>query len=216
MGNRQGCVGAHRSAPCRQENRVGWITPIYLSLCLAGCAAHRAAVQPAMDLSKVQRVSVRPFEGAGGAAVADEFVRQWLGSGLEFRDDKGATDVVLQGTVTEYKSNDQRIVFLGNTVLAAAGGQTVVISNPVLSLQSSAVMPEGVGAFVNAKKAQVVSKGAVVGVVARLTAASSGQILWAESFVYEGLDIPSAQHAVVEHLTRSASRVLPSLAKARS
>src|SRR5713101_4267694 len=94
-----------------------------VSLCLlvplslifwAGCAGKQVIVNPAFDFSKVRRISVAPFGGPGGAAATDEVVKELVQTGLEVTDAKHPGDVILQGSVTEYKPNMQLMVFIGN------------------------------------------------------------------------------------------------------
>jgi TolB-like protein len=98
------------------------------------------------------------------------------------------------------------MVFLGNTSLVMAGGQTVVIHNPVVSVNSPHVVLEGSALGANA---QVASVSASVGVEARLVEASTGRVVWVGRGSYEGLDLLSALEAVVGSLSRSLARVLP-------
>src|SRR5438552_3885916 len=63
---------------------------------LAGaCAAPRKMAEPGFDFSQVRRISVVPFEGAGGPAATDEFVRALVGSGIEVADAHHPGDVIL-------------------------------------------------------------------------------------------------------------------------
>ena len=56
---------------------------------------------------------------------------------------------------------------------------------------------------------------ATVGIQARLTDRSTHQIVWADSYSYEGLDLPTALGAVVGTLTRSLRRAFPQMHKAK-
>ena len=177
-----------------------------LVILLAGCAAKKTGVQSGADLSQIRRISVAPFDGPGGQAAADEFARQLVKTGLEVTDAKHPGGVILRGTVTEYQADHTAMVFLGNTSLVMAGGQTIVIHNPVVSVNSPHVVLEGspIGA-----SAQVASVSASVGVEARLVEASTGRAVWADRGSYEGLDLSSALEAVVSSLARSLAHVLP-------
>jgi hypothetical protein len=165
----------------------------------AGCAPHRVVVNPAFDFSKVRRISVAPFDGPGGPAATDEFVKELVQTGMEVTDAKHPGDVVLNGSVTEYKPTMQLMVFLGNDY-------------PVIT-PASQVTPEA--AALGAHRAQVASVIATVGIQARLTDASTHNIVWADSYSYEGLDLPSALGAVVGSLTRSMKRAFPQMNKSK-
>jgi hypothetical protein len=173
----------------------GSLLTAYCWLVLNGCAPHRVVVNPAFDFSKVRRISVAPFDGPGGAVATDEFVKELVETGIEVTDAKHAGDVILRGMVTEYKPNMQLMVFLGD-------------DNPVITAGAQ-VTPEA--AALGAHRAQVASVISTVGIQARLMDASTHSIVWADSFSYEGLDLPTALDATIGALTRSLKRAVPSM-----
>jgi hypothetical protein len=166
---------------------------------VAGCTSHRVIVNPAFDFSKVRRISVAPFDGPGGPAATDEFVKELVQTGIEVTDAKHAGDVLLQGSVTEYKPAMQLMVFLGNDY-------------PVVTPMSQ-VTPEA--AALGAHRSQVAAVIATVGIQAHLSDTSTHNIVWADSYSYEGLDLSSAMGAVVGSLTRSLKRAVPQMNKAK-
>ena len=198
----QGNRGAREQGSKGSRDLAGGRFPLSLVLLLPlsslffGCAAQPVVVNPAFDFSKVRRISVAPFDGQGGQAVSDELVRQLVGTGIEVTDARHAGDVVLRGSVIEYKTNNQLMVFLGD-------------DNPVVSPSSQAT-PEGIP--LSAHKAPVASVLASVGIQTRLTDASN-RIVWADSYSYEGLDLPTALGATVGSLMRSLKRVVPQMRK---
>jgi len=179
------------------------------SLVLCACAVQRPAVQAKTDFSKIRRISVIPFEGAGGREVTDEFVRELVRTGLEVTDARHPGDAILGGTVTEYKPNNTLMVFLGKTTVMAPGGQPVVLNNPIVSPGGSQAVPESTAT--GARNAQVASVSAVVGVTARLSDASSGKVLWSGIYSYEGVDLQGALQPVVALMMQSMSRLLPKM-----
>ena len=138
---------------------------------------------------------MQPLDGPGGAAATDEFVKQLVGTGLEVTDSHHPGDVVLKGSVIDYKSNNQLMVFLGG-------------NNPILTPSTQAT-PES--AMLGVHKTQVASVMATVGIQARLLDTSTHNIVWAGSYSYEGLDLPTALTRVVGALKQSMERALPQL-----
>ncbi len=159
----------------------------------AGCAPHRVVVNPVFDFSKIRRISVAPFDGPGGPAATDAFVKGLLETGIEVTDAKHPGDVILKGSVTEYKPTMQLMVFLGDDY-------------PVI-MAGAQVTPEA--ATLGAHRAQVASIIATVGIQAHVMDASTHNIVWADSYSYEGLDLPTALGATVGALTRSLKRAVP-------
>jgi hypothetical protein len=171
-----------------------------------GCASRPVATNPAFDLSKVRRVAVLPFEGTGGPAVTNEFIRHLVAGGVTVTDTAVNIDAVLTGTVTDYRAGNKTLIFLGETPTMASGGQTVVVTNPVVSIAGSPGAVEN--ATVGAKNAQVVAVSAAVGVVARLRDPVGNRAVWAQDFAYEALDLPTALQATVTTLSEDLLRAL--------
>jgi hypothetical protein len=180
---------------------------VFLSACTTTTTI--TAPRAPYDFSKVKRISVTPFEGPGGSAATDEFVRQLLGTGLTVSDVKHSGDVVLRGTVTEYKANTPLMVFLGNTMLVTTGGQAVTVDNPVVAQTAAQSTAEGVAP--GGHNAQVVSVMATVSVDVVLLDASSKILLWKGSQSYEGLELADALHVVIANLNQSLSKVIPKM-----
>jgi TolB-like protein len=178
------------------------------SLALCACATKPKLVNPSADFSKIHKISVVPFEGAGGREATDEFVRQLLAGGLEVTDDKHPGDAVLKGAVTSYNPAHTLIVFLGKTSVLEPGGQLLTVTNPVVSPGAAQVTPD---VATGTQSAQVASVSAVVEVAARLTDASSGSPIWSGSYSYEALDMPLAIQTVIGNLAQSLGHILPAL-----
>ena len=157
-------------------------------------------------MSKIHRVAVLPFEGNGGPAVTNEFIRQLLAAGFEVSDRAPGADAVLSGVVTVYKPGEKLMVVLGHTSTVNAAGQTVDVANPVVSLNGSQVTSKS-PAF-GVPSSQIVAVDASVEVTAKLTHSASGNIIWGDEFSYEELDVQGAVQAVVDSLVSSLHRVM--------
>lgn len=179
-------------------------------LCISGCAP-TATIKPGYDFSRIRSLSVAKFEGEGGPAVSNELLRELVGSRLEVSDRSKGADATLSGAVTEYKPSQKLLVFLGNTHTVSPNGQTIVVSNPVVSLSGTQVTSQG-PAF-GLDNTQVITVSASVGVIARLVDVRTGSVVWSDEYSYEGLDVQGALQAVAGSLVRSLQRALPSLQK---
>ncbi len=182
---------------------------LVLMFSFVSCAPNRAALQPEYDYQKVHKICVLPFQGAGGPVTFNEFVREMAGTGIEVINSPVGADAILQGNVTEYKDNTQLIVFLGNTSLVTPGGQTVVVNNPMVSVNGSQATPDGTVPGV--RNPQVISIMSTVAVDAHLLDAVTHKVLWTAHDSYEGLDLQGALRVVVETMTQSMAKTIPQM-----
>ncbi len=194
---RSGKRSATRSATCGG---------ILLSI-LGGCAVSKpvTTASPATVLP-IHRLAVLPFSGTGGSALAHELIRQMLPLGLTISENPKEADVLLSGSMTDYKPNNKRMIFLGQSTTVSVSGQTIAVSNPVASLSGNQTAPVDAGFGLNGSRVVWVS--ATVGAVVRLTDRRSGNVLWAGEYAYESLDLDSASKAVAEVLLHSLQSML--------
>jgi len=187
-----------------------FVLAVSLTACVPATTAK--AVKKGYDFAAVKRASVAPFQGNGGAAVANEFIRQLVGTGLSVTEQASAADVVISGRVTEYRPNNKILVFLGESSTPGANGPSVVMTNPMISISEGSVSVEG--AAMARRGTQMVTVNSTVGVIVQMKDAKTGDIVWADSFGYEGLDMNSATRSTVERLIQTLQRVLPRAAAA--
>jgi hypothetical protein len=174
---------------------------VLLCLLMSGCAGRPVNFTgPAFEASRVKQISVAAFGGPGGQAASDEFVRQLLGTGIGVTDAHHPGNVLLEGTVSDYKANNQLMVFLGD-------------DNPMITPSAQGSPAEATLASHKSPMASVVAS---VGIQARLVENATHRIVWADSFTYEGLDLPTALNAVVGALTTSLARTLPQMNRPKS
>ncbi|MFA5975474.1 MAG: hypothetical protein WC859_04835 [Elusimicrobiota bacterium] len=174
-------------------------------LLFSGCAAHHRVQLTAKPLV-IRRIAVAPFRGTGGAAATDEFIRQFLRTGVKVMKQNKDADAILSGGVTEYRPDNKLTVFLSSSSRVNASGQTVAVSNPIVSLSGNPVMVEGTS--FSQPGIQMIAVNASVGVSARITNAVTGAELWSGDYTYEGIDPSAALSAVVRLLVQSMGRVL--------
>jgi cytochrome c biogenesis protein ResB len=188
---------------------------VYLVLLiLVGCAPTRVAYKTEYDFSRIRSVGVVSFtsEKAGvGTIVRDEFVRQLVSRGIEVKmfeklEEIKEVDVALTGTVTQYLPDRKYLVYLG----PETAEQTIYVSQPI-EVGSANVYGWG-GAFGVEGESQILLTNATVGVSAQIVDLATGEVVWANSYSYEGLDIQSTTERVVSYLLRSLEKVWPEMA----
>src|SRR5258708_39656397 len=86
---------------------------IVLAVLLAACS--RPAVIPVKKEARpIRRIAVNPFEGVGGAEVAQELAKSLAASGWFVADRKQGADAVLTGDVAGYKASVLTVEFPGS------------------------------------------------------------------------------------------------------
>jgi hypothetical protein len=177
------------------------------TLLLTSCATQRPAQKPVKsgyNFSQIKRMALGRFEGQGGDAVGHEFVRQLVAAGFAVTDQQQNAEVVLSGTVTDYRPSDKMLVFIGTAKFPGAKDQPIEVTNPIVN----SAAPTDISAL-GLPKIQVVAVSAGVAVDARLVDVKTGETVWANSDSYEGLTMPSAIQTMTTALVRSIRRVIP-------
>lgn len=178
----------------------------------AACAGPEVAMKRSFDFTKVRRVAVLGFSGAGGDTAADMLTQALLSRGADVVErrqldailkenhleatgalDAGTirefgrllgVDALFLGTVNSYSPPQSYLVFGG------AGRNTPSVS----TLSSGFVYSQGPAPGVEG--ADVITSAATVGLTARMVEVQTGSILWSASQTYEGIDIDSALRVV--------------------
>lgn len=174
-----------------------------LPFCFFGCAVAPPPVKPqAPSLAKIHRVGVLPVEGEGGADAFHELVRQLLGAGFEVTEPTKKPDAWVSARMTEYKTANKQIVFLGEHRSVEAATNAPVVTNPVVSGMGTVVD----GSTLGKPKSQMVLVNAVTGMQIRLMDPASKSVLWVQEFSYEGVDVASALEAMTHVLVHALQR----------
>jgi len=170
----------------------------------SGCASPRVAFKQGYDFTRIKTVKVGDItpvnkRSNSGDVVANEFIRQLLAAGYTVKTgDDGAYDVVLEGNVTEYLPNNRYLIQTNKT----DGAKKVVVINQPVELSGTSAYNLG-STFGLGEDSRVVVSNATVGVSAFLRDAVTGEIVWSNTYSYEGLDLTTAMEGVVRYLLRS-------------
>jgi hypothetical protein len=174
------------------------------ALLLSSCMAPRGAYDPSYDFAKIRTVKVGDFSAPGkhsnaGSVIQGEFMRQMLSMGYIVKSaESNDADVILEGSVTEFLPNRRYLV--QNTQKDAKGNIVVVQQNAV-EIGGSNVY--NLGAAFGADGTQILVSNATVGISSYLKDAKTGQIIWSNTYTYEGLDLNSAMEGAVRYLVTS-------------
>jgi hypothetical protein len=176
---------------------------IFCILFVSGCVSSRIAFKPGYDFTKVTTIGLGDFNSfmgyrTSGELVRDAFTRQFIRAGYTVKQSINNVDVIVTGSVTDFSPSKRYLFYSGN-----AGENTqVIVTSPALEISGSNVYNLGT-AFGLGTSAQILVSNATAGVTARLIDPGTNEIVWSNSFSYEGLDIQTAVEGVVNHLVKS-------------
>jgi len=174
-----------------------------LTLFVFGCMSTRSVVKKNYNFSAIRKVAVLRFSGSGGDAVSNEFIRQFIESGISVIDKTDSfyvqdlrslgVDAVVGGNVVEFNPASKLLVFKdkGN----------IMITDRAVPISGTTVLPT-VNAF-GLEDANVFSVSASATISAKMLDASTGEVVWSDSGTYEGLDINTAIEIVITSFKRS-------------
>jgi hypothetical protein len=184
-------------------NKIFLLFVFCILIILTGCASTMTVVKKGYNFSNIKKVAVLRFSGPGGTALSNEFIRQFLSSGISVIDRTDIetavdarslnVDAVVSGNVVEFNPSNKLLVFKekGN----------IVISDRVFPISGSTVLPSGT-AF-GMEDANVFSVSASVTAYAKMIDTSTGEVVWSDSKSYEALDINTAVGLVASSLKKS-------------
>jgi len=171
----------------------------------SGCATTKTVVKKGYDFSNIKKIAVLKFSGIGGEAVANEFIRQFLASGISVIDRSGTetvdskslgVDAVISGNVVEFNPSNKLLIFKEKG--------DIVISDRAYPISGATVLPTG-SAF-GLEDANVFSVSASVSVSAKMTDTTTGEVVWSDSNSYEALDINTAVELITSSFKSSLKK----------
>lgn len=181
----------------------GSVMLISSALIFFGCVTPRGVFKAGYDFSAIKTIRIDTLTSVAnqpnsGAVAADEFMRQMLSRGYSVKMGSGAADVILTGNVTEYQPNRRYLV---QTNQGRGSHRNAVAQQPI-ELGGSSAYNLGT-AFGMDQNNKIIVSNATVGVSAYLKDAHTGEILWSDSYTYEGLDLDTALEGTVRYLLNS-------------
>ncbi|MBU2567387.1 MAG: hypothetical protein KJ967_01260 [Elusimicrobia bacterium] len=173
---------------------------------LSGCVSHpRVAIKRGYDISKIKTIGLGRFtnfanyENSGDVA-RDEFARQLILMGFIVKQSEEGVDAVLEGGISQFAPSKKYLFYAGEKQPGVT--TQVVVSAPAIEISGSNVYYLG-RAFGLRDESQILVSNATVGISARLIDTATNEIIWTNSFTYEGLDVQMAVENVVNFLVRS-------------
>jgi hypothetical protein len=176
-----------------------------LSTVLIACAPTRLAIKTGYDFSQIKIIGVSEFggEGESGKIVQEEFIRQFLKKGLIVKEVGKETkpereiDILVTGAVTRYLPERKFLVYLGE----GTTDQKIIIYPSLTEI--SGTYGYAWGRIAGLEGSQILVTNATIGIAAKMVDPKSGEVIWADSYTYEGLDIQTATGNVVRYFLHS-------------
>jgi len=171
---------------------------------LIACAPTRLAIKRSYDFSKIKIIGVGAFSGEGesGGIVQEEFIRQFLRKGFVVKTIKegeaeGEIDVLVSGAVVRYQPERKFLVYLGEKTT----DQKIIIYPSLTEI--SGTYGYIWGKIAGLEGSQILITNATIGIAAKMIDLKSSEVIWADSYTYEALDIQTATGNVVRYFLRS-------------
>lgn len=174
---------------------------------LISCAPTRLAIRKSYDFSKIKTIGISEFNGEGesGRAVQEEFIRQFLRKGFVVKavrqgQPEEGIDILVTGAVTRYLPERKFLVYLGENTT-----DQQIIVYPSLT-EISGTYGYTWGRIAGLEGSQILITNATIGIAAKMVDSKSGEIIWADSYTYEALDVQSATENVIRYFLRSLGK----------
>jgi hypothetical protein len=205
--------------------KVGLLT---VALLLGGCIAPQIAVNSHADFSRIHRVAVATFGGAGGDVAADVFTQDLLEHGADVVE-RQRLDAVLQeqnmakenildpATIKKIgKILGVDAIFVG-TVASNVPSQSYLVTTSRHGITMNGATPVGSGSLypegspIGLPDSQVLTSAAQASLISRMVDVETGSILWSGRMSYEGLDSQSTMAGITSSFAKSLVPLWPAL-----
>lgn len=193
----------------------------------AACATPNVAFNPRADFSKIDRVAVVTFSGAGGDLAADLLAQSLLARGANIVERQQLGVIAQEQRLAAAGMLDPATVkrigailgvdalFVGSVSRSIPAQSYVVTASPrnVLTTVTPVAGPNlsSGGSILGIPDSQVVTSAATAAIISRLVDVETGSVLWSASMSYEGFDVQSAMAGIVDAFAHSLVPVWPAL-----
>ncbi len=174
------------------------------------CASNRAVVRPDYDFASVKTVRVGKFSPDAmypnsASAVQNAFMKNLLAKGYRIvADANSEADALIEGSVTTFQPDKKYLIRTPENDKRGRH-QPVIYTNDVVEISGSNMYDLGT-AFGLGEDNKIMASNATVGVYAYMVDAETGEVVWTDSYTYEGIDLSSALDGAVRYILRSLPR----------
>ena len=194
---------------------------VVLFLFTPACVTNRAVVRSDYNFAAIKTVRVGNFASGtsddnSGIIVQNAFMKHLMIKGYRVVvDPKLPADVLIEGSVTAFLP-DKKYLIRGTDTTRTSGhgrgrgqgrgrGYSSMYSNDVVEISGSNMYDLGT-AFGLGGNSKIMASNATVGIYAYMTDSTTGEVVWSDSYTYEGLDLSSALDGAVKYILRSVPK----------
>lgn len=177
---------------------------VIMAVFVIGCATARVSYKTGYDFSKVRKIYVEEFKsapnfGSAGNVVRDSFIREFMKNGYIVTESVSDADAVVEGSIVTFSPDKKYLI-----MLSKPGEKKIVLHQPI-EIGGSNIYSFG-SAFGLKEENQIIVSNATVGVSAMMKDAKSNEVVWSNSFTYEGLELSIALDSVTKYLVKSVPK----------
>ncbi|MDR2426146.1 MAG: hypothetical protein LBD46_03055 [Endomicrobium sp.] len=181
-------------------------------LVLQACATPTVIIKQDYDFASVRSVRVGKFVSNtdysnSGSVVQNAFIRHLLAKGYNVKAGHDTqSDVIIRGSVTTYVPDKKYLIRLPEENnfynRNSRHAYTVIYASDITEISGSTMYDLGPALGLNEPN-KIMASNATVGVYAYMEDSETGEIVWSDSYTYEGLDLSSTLEGAVKYVLRS-------------
>jgi hypothetical protein len=173
---------------------------------LSSCVVHRAVIKQDYNFAAVKTVCVGNFADAqyenSGVAVQSSFVKALMARGFNVvTGNKIKADVLIEGSLTTFQPDKKYLVRMPQYERRHRR-HNIVYDNDIVEIGGSSMYDLGT-AFGLGENNRIMVSNATVGINAYMVDTKTGEIVWSDSYTYEGLDLTAALNGAVRYIVRT-------------
>ncbi len=170
-----------------------------------GCATSKISYKSGYNFSGIKKIYVEEFKsspdfGSAGNVVRDSFIRELMKSGYTVTENDLEADGIIGGSIITFSPEKKYLI-----MLSKPGNDAKVVLHQPIEIGGSNIYSFG-SAFGLKEENQIIVSNATVGVSALMKDSKTSEIVWSNSFTYEGLTLDTALNGLIRYLVRTIPR----------
>lgn len=192
-----------------------------LSFFIVSCASTGAVYKQDYNFANVKNVYVEESSYSQQTqAIRDSIVKQLMSKGFNLKSTSSEADVIVSYSITEYQPGKKYLIRTNNFSDVNHGNpppppnshnshpphnhssvNVNVYNTETLEIGGSSVYD--LGTAFGVRDSRIIASNATVGVSLTMRDVSTNDIIWTNSYTYEGMDLMSAVNGVVRYILKS-------------